>query len=530
MHSLKITLQNRKDVAFLVERILIRSGMRPTNVYTPEDIYLKDRTGFNNGNLAYQYSIYRTLWTDDVEIHADGLSSNPNLAEKINENYDLYIIPLADAFRDDFRPVLRNYTELIRRLKIPVVVTGVGLRANYEPQLDGGFAFDEDVTNFVKAVLEKSSQIGVRGQITADYLKRLGFNEGVDYRVIGCPSLYTFGRDLKIRDVNLTEQSTIAINASPISSEIVIQFLNNMIETHKDYYFIPQHLDEFHLMFAGGPDISSEIPGYPTSIKHKYYQEGRVKYFTSMPSWYDFVKNVDFSIGSRLHGNVVPTLVGTPNISFVQDARMRELASYHALTHVTIDELENISNVNELLSKVDLKSAEKVQARNFDNYIDFLDTNNLDHIYKEDRKRKSAPLDELIQAIHFPSSAEPITALDSEAMLERVHISANLLEERQDFKLRYNVNRVNDQLNQLKKSFSVERAEFKQKIASQQEKNKQLENTLTQTEQKLQVRIDENQKLNTQIKYYKGTLNRKAVRISLKIADSLANAKNKLTK
>lgn len=179
--------------------------MRPTNVYMPEDIYLKDRTGFNNGNLAYQYSIYRTLWNDNVEIHADGLSSNPNLAEKINENYDLYIVPLADAFREDFRPVLRNYTQLIRKLKIPVVVTGVGLRANYEPQLDEGFTFDEDVTNFVKAVLEKSAQIGVRGQITADYLKKLGFNEDIDYRVIGCPSLYTFGREIKIRELHLTE-------------------------------------------------------------------------------------------------------------------------------------------------------------------------------------------------------------------------------------------------------------------------------------------------------------------------------------
>lgn len=504
--------------------------MRPTNIYTPEDIYLKDRTGFNNGNLAYQYSIYRTLWTEDAEIHADGLSSNPNLAEKINENYDIYVIPLADAFRDDFRPALRNYTELIRRLKIPVIVTGVGLRANYEPQLDEGFAFDEDVTHFVKAVLEKSSQIGVRGQITADYLKKLGFNEGVDYRVIGCPSLYTFGRELKIRDVHLTKQSTIAINASPISSETALQFLNNMIETYKDYQFIPQHLDEFHLMFAGGPDISSGTSGYPTSINHKYYQEGRIKYFTSMPSWYDFVKAVDFSIGSRLHGNVIPTIVGTPNVSFVQDARMRELASYHALTHVTIDELKNISDVNELLSKVDLKSAEKVQTRNFDNYIDFLDTNGLDHIYKKNRNRTSAPIDELIQSIDFPSSAQPITTLDSKAMLERLHISANLLEERQNFKHRYHVNRVKDQLNQLKKSFSTERAEFKQKITNQQEKNHHLENLLAQTEQKLQIRIDENQKMNTKIKYYKGTLNRKAVKIPLKIADSLANVKKKISK
>ncbi|EFS04012.1 pyruvyl-transferase domain-containing protein [Listeria seeligeri FSL S4-171] len=115
-------------------------------------------------------------------------------------------------------------------------------------------------------------------------------------------------------------------------------------------------------------------------------------------------------------------------------------------------------------------------------------------------------------------------------MLERIHISANLLEERQDFKLRYNVNRVNDQLNQLKKSFSEERAKFKQKLATHQEKNTQLEITLTQTEQKLQIRIDENQKLNTQIKYYKGTLNRKAVRISLTIADSLAMVKGKIRK
>ncbi|WP_047596347.1 polysaccharide pyruvyl transferase family protein, partial [Salmonella enterica] len=81
-------------------------------------------------------------------------------------------------------------TQLIRKLKIPVIVTGVGLRANYEPQLDEGFSFDEDVTNFVKAVLEKSAQIGVRGQITADYLKKLGFNAELDFRVIGCPSLY----------------------------------------------------------------------------------------------------------------------------------------------------------------------------------------------------------------------------------------------------------------------------------------------------------------------------------------------------
>ncbi|MBC2186155.1 polysaccharide pyruvyl transferase family protein [Listeria sp. FSL L7-0253] len=497
--------------------------MRPTNVYMPEDLYLKDRTGFNNGNLAYQYSIYRALWNDDVEIHADGLSSNPNLAEKINENYDLYVMPLADAFRDDFRPILRNYTQLIHKLKIPVVVTGVGLRANYEPQLDEGFAFDEDVTNFVKAVLEKSAQIGVRGQITADYLKKLGFNDDLDFRVIGCPSLYTFGREIKIRDLHLTHQSSIAINASPTSSETAIQFLNNLITTYKDYHFIPQHLDEFHLMYAGGPDITSDIKGYPTNIEHKYYQEGRVKYFTSMPSWYDFVKNIDFSIGSRLHGNVIPTIVGTPNISFVQDARMRELASYHALPHVTIDELEKTNNIQDLLSKVDLKSAEKVQAQNFDNYIDFLDTNGLNHIYKHDKNRKSAPMDELIQSINFPTSPEVISTLNPTEMLNRVKFSANLLKERHDFSTKYRVNLVNNQLTQLRKTTADQNKKH-------QEKNKHLENELKQTEQKLQLTTNKNNELTNKIKHYQGTLNRKSVKMTLKVVNSLADVKKKVSK
>lgn len=504
--------------------------MRPTNIYTPEDIYLKDRTGFNNGNLAYQYSIYRALWNDDVEIHADGLSSNPNLAEKINENYDVYVIPLADAFRDDFRPALRNYTALIRKLKIPVIVTGVGLRANYEPQLDEGFAFDEDVTNFVKAVLEKSTQIGVRGQITADYLKKLGFNEGIDYRVIGCPSLYTFGREIKIRDLHLTEQSPIAINASPTSSEIAIQFLNNLIPTYKNYNFIPQHLDEFHLMFAGGPDIISNMEGYPTNIEHKYYQEGRVKYFTNMPNWYEYMRNIDFSIGSRLHGNVIPTLVGTPNISFVQDARMRELASYHALTHVTIDDLKDISDIQELLNRVNLKSAEKVQARNFDNYIDFLDINGLEHIFKHDKNRKVAPMDELIQAIDFPTSPDPITKLNPSEMFNRIKTSANLLKERHDFSTKYRVNLVNNQLKDLKKTTSEQNKQNQLKISEFQQQNNHLKNDLKETKQKLQLTINKNQEMNDKIKYYQGTLNRKSIKLTLKVANSLAMVKHKITK
>lgn len=515
-----------KDVKYL-KKILVRSGMTPLDNFSAKDIYLKDRTGYNNGNLAYQFSIYRTLWQEDVEMYADGLTSNPNLAAKINEEYDLYILPFADAFREDFRATLRNYTALIKQLKIPVIVTGIGLRANYEPNLKEGFPFDDDVRAFVKAVLEKSTKLGLRGQITADYLLHLGFHES-DFEIIGCPSLYTFGRHLHIRDLQLKTDSLLAINASPLSRESSLQFLNQTIDTYKNYYFIPQHLDELYIAYAGGPDISSEEPSYPTSIEHKYYQEGRIKYFTSMPSWYDFMKQVDLSIGSRLHGNVIPTICGTPNISFVQDARMRELASYHNLPHVTADKLETIHDLDELLQTVDLKSAEKVQARNFDNFISFLDENELAHIYKNDKNRLDAPLDAEIAPIEFSKSPTVVTQLKGDQLIERVHLASNLQNERQDYRLRYHINLHQNQIKQLKNKIE----ENGQIIARQnvtiqnlEQKVKQLDKHLSEKDVLLEAEQNQSLKLKQDIQHYQGTLNRKAVKATLRIADSFASLK-----
>src|SRR5699024_1121355 len=135
---------------------------------------------------------------------------------------------------------LRRYTKLIKKLKIPVVVTGVGLRAPFEPKLNEGFPFDEDVKAFVSAVLEKSSIIGLRGEITSQYLTKLGFKEGVDHTVIGCPSMYAFGRELKIRDTNITKESKIAINNSKLSPKNVIDFMQRNLHEYPNHYFIPQ--------------------------------------------------------------------------------------------------------------------------------------------------------------------------------------------------------------------------------------------------------------------------------------------------
>lgn len=386
----------------------------------------RDRTGSNIGNLVYQYSVIRTLMTEDNELVSDNYVTSPHIASEINDNYDAYVIPLADAFRNDFREHLRNYTKLINNLTIPVYVIGVGIRAPFEPKLNEGYAFDKDVKDFVAAVLNKSQMLGLRGQITSDYLTRLGFKAGEEHRVIGCPSMYTFGRKIKIRDVKLDNNSKLSINASNVSADSAMDFLNKISYDYPNHCFVPQVYPELFLGYVGGPSLAHTAENYPYSILSDYYQSGKVKFFLNAPSWFEYMGKIDLSIGTRLHGNIVATINGTPNITIVKDARMRELAEFHKSTSINQGDLIKYRNMRELFDNVDLKSAETVASENFDNFIDFLDKNNINHIYKHNPNRIDAPLDELVINKEFATPVLPITAISNQEKYKRLNIGLDI--------------------------------------------------------------------------------------------------------
>ncbi len=456
-----------------MKNILIRSGMSPLDTFDPAHIMLNNSIGGNVGNLIYAYSVYRTLTTEGVTITPDYYKIDHTKADEINEKYDCYIIPLADAFREDFRPSLRKYTKLFKKLKIPVVIVGVGLRAPFEPKLDEGFPFDEDVKAFVNAALERSSIIGLRGEITSKYLTKLGFREGIDHTVIGCPSMYTFGREINIRDTNITKDSKIAFNNSKLSPKNVLDFMQRNIDEYPNHYFIPQWMSELRLTYLGSPDLKNPTDNYPCSNSEEIYKDNRVRYFLNAYTWIDFLKNVDFSFGLRLHGNITSTIAGTPSILIPKDARMRELASYHNLTSVWAGDITEETNIKTLVEEADFHSPEKSQAANFDNYIDFLNKNGVNHIYEQDKNRKDAPFDALVSKVE---KLPPVTPINGCTTDEAVH----------------RWSRFHDL------------TEAKNLRAKKQASNKHK---------------SEINKKNKRIKWLEGTMNRKSVRVALKTAN-----------
>ena len=52
------------------------------------------------------------------------------LFERANSEFDVFVVPMANAFRADFVDSLDRLTDFIERLTIPVVVVGVGAQSS----------------------------------------------------------------------------------------------------------------------------------------------------------------------------------------------------------------------------------------------------------------------------------------------------------------------------------------------------------------------------------------------------------------
>jgi len=396
-----------------MKKILIRSGISPLENLSTFHIIHKNLIGSNSGNLIYAYSVYRALMTSpEVELIPDRYKLNEKDADWINETCSCYVIPLADMFRPNAEKELYRIANLVKKLKIPCIVIGVGLRASINANIDKGFKFDDVVKYFINSILEKSAMLGLRGENTGKYLKHLGYKEDKDFMVIGCPSMYTYGNKLKHSKLKLTENSKISVNASVLSETKVLNFLNKILDEYKNSFFVPQRISELKTLYLGEKYIHTQNkPMYPTKISDKIYQENRVKFFTHQNTWQNFLEQMDLSIGGRLHGNIAAILAGIPTIILPHDSRMSELVNYHHLPCITSDKLIATDSLPDILNKVDFSDMHNYHNENFNRYKKFLKLNNLNTIFENSDYIEQAPLDIALSKLKTPKDIESIVAI-----------------------------------------------------------------------------------------------------------------------
>ena len=382
-------------------RILLRAHKDPFRVVSPRRVFRHNLIGDNVGNLLFSSASYKLLQTSGTEVVTSKLKGGREEAARLNGEVDHVVIPLANAFRLSYAETLDRMTDLIEGLTVPVTVLGVGAQLRLDGEVERLDGMRDHVSRFMRAVLDRSPSIGVRGEYTEKYLKGLGFS---DVDVIGCPSLFMQGPGLRIekRVRTLTAKSAISLNLSPY-----VPKLGPIVEHHTAAYprlrYAAQHRDALGMLLD--PDFRSkefktDQAVLPTHRGHPLVAEGRTSFFVDPAPWIQYLSKFDYSFGTRIHGNIAALLGRTPATVLAHDSRTLELARYHDIPHRTVDALPPTIDAAELYAEADFTAFNREQAARFERFGDFVHAHGLHHVYEAGEDPKA--FDRRMAKTRFP--------------------------------------------------------------------------------------------------------------------------------
>lgn len=404
-------------------RLLIRSGKDPFAAVGAETTLQQNLLNSNTGNQLFQLAVHRTLLTPDAEIVSNGTLSEtapatPGDVARINEHFDAFVVPMANAFRPEFVRRLENLTTLVRGLTIPTVVVGVGAQTAVDGDLEQLQAIAAPVRDFVAAVLERSASVGVRGELTAAYLRGLGFPEdAID--VIGCPSLFLHGPDFRLSDPPPWpgDDARVALNLTP-----GVPGLGDLClawtERHPRLEFVGQDHEDLSLVLWGEELRERADPGLPTHLDHPLVREGRVAFPLDLRPWLDHLRAADFAVGTRFHGNVAGVLADTPALLLAHDSRTLELAEHHGLPHRVADAVPAGTTLAALYEEYAPAGFNARYTETFAGYLGFLERNGLAHVYADGGD--GAEFDKRLESVEFPPLVRPLPADLAPAVRDRL--------------------------------------------------------------------------------------------------------------
>ncbi|RDG39996.1 polysaccharide pyruvyl transferase family protein [Streptomyces corynorhini] len=405
-----------------MKRILIRSGKSPFRVATREEFIQQDLIGTNSGNLLFSDAAHKILLTDRTEVTSNGLrtDSSAKRSQQINEEYDVFVVPLANAFRPTFRPALDRLSALIEQLTIPVVVLGVGAQAGDDYDTERLQAIEPSVKRFMRAVLERSASVGVRGELTASYLRELGFRE---VETIGCPSMFLHGDTFpRPRDpAPFSADSRIAINLSAQANRVgdLVGLARNAHERFPLLTYYAQNLVDAETLFWGDTSAASgDHDALPRRLTHPLLRENKVRVPLDPRTWLDELSTYDFSYGTRIHGNIAALLAGTPAVVLAHDSRTLELCRYFGIPHRMLAGLPADIHPEELYTQADFGGLLDGHKERFDRFTAFLDKNSLENTFTHGDG--GAAFEARLNALDLPPSVEVWDGSDDGALRYRI--------------------------------------------------------------------------------------------------------------
>lgn len=383
--------------------ILLRAPKDTFDASPPREVLARNLIAGNAGNLLFMGAAQKLLSAPGVTIEPDRTRTRARDAGWINERFDHYVLPLANSFRPFYEANLLEHTALLSRLRIPVTILGVAAQGAPAGDFRRLKPIEPAIRAFVRAVLDRGPSIGVRGDLTADYLRGLGFR---DVEPIGCPSMFAGGPALPApRLAALTADSPVAITISPYREAMGAILRANMAR-YPNLQYIAQDLESLALLMWGVPwKGGSADDALPVHPRHPLIESGRMRMYVDPWPWVADLRSFAASFGTRIHGSIAAVLAGVPVVVLAHDSRTLELARYFDIPHRLFRDVPPDVDPARLMEEADFGPLVAGHAARWLRFTDYLERHGLDHVFAHPGAREA--FDERVARTPYPP---PVTA------------------------------------------------------------------------------------------------------------------------
>ena len=236
------------------------------------------------------------------------------------------------------------WNDVIKKIDLPTMLVGVGVQhANREM-----FDIPSGSKEFFKTISERSIRpIGTRGEYSSQLLAHNGISNSLP---LGCPTIIRSGEPkIRIKKPKKFDNWSLTINrqlkSAYASSNYMLRYLQKELIskaiTDTRATILAQGEKEETLLahqLAKDEDKFTLARFLSYGPKSKEFEQFRIKLrsFLSTSEWDSFFDGIGFSLGFRLHGNILPLTKGVPTVFLKYDSRTDELVDLLKVPYVDI--------------------------------------------------------------------------------------------------------------------------------------------------------------------------------------------------
>mgnify|MGYP000060588445 CR=1 FL=1 len=344
--------------------------------------------GMNTGNLLFQYAVFNSIKDEKLIVGED----IPWDASVVRNKCRILIVPSANFIREDFD--LTDYVAFLESCDLPVLFLGLGVQADSYSHLK--LKLHPSIHRLMALISDQNIGVGVRGEFTANFLNKHGVK---NISIIGCPSNF-INPDMDLHNKLLSKWKSDAFIITTTGDEPWPKDNNKQIAERKVFaiaydsggVYVQQSVAPFvEMLRMNNPyaksNVRQELPRLLQEAiapnlefnEFKKFFATSVRIYISVEQWLEEMSKFDFSIGLRLHGNMVSHQVACPSVWVTHDARTKELTETMALPNLSVEDFIKLDGLPDVKNFVDPNYQEYGRRRILlrDRYVSLLGNSNV---------------------------------------------------------------------------------------------------------------------------------------------------------